>query len=224
MDVEAEPLPTASSNFGKHTYHFPEALQTATLKAGSELSCEWFSTHFSFLCGLMVAVFGVTPELHIFPVRTTVPELFFVCTEPIPRFWARTDELVMPAKRTFSTPRSRGRTKLDARSNWLAKTAVVYSTATGPGSVTVVSAAEPGAPGVPVLPVLHPVAARRSAVMRGAAPHAPVRRGRGERDVPESGLMRQEVHPKPVEVRWCTRFEHPPALLSLQVWWASPLR
>lgn len=204
------------SNPGKHTYHFPEVLHTDTLKAGSVLFGFLFSTHFSFWWGLTVAPFGTVPELHILPVRTTVPEVDFVCTAPMPNPSARTEDWDMPANRTLRIPRSVGRTKVAAWSKCPEKRAVEYACATGPGDVAVMPVAGPEGSGVADVPgELHPVAARTRTAE--ATLQVPTRLRRGVRDEPVVGRMGQDVHPKPLEVRWCTRFEQPPALLSLHV-------
>jgi hypothetical protein len=170
-----------------------------------------------------VAPFGTTPELHIFPVSTTVPEPDFVCTAPIPSLSARTEDWDIPANRTLRIPRSRGSTKVAARSNCPEKRAVEYALATGPGDVTVTPVAGPEGSGVADVPgELHPVPA--SARTADAMPHVARRLQRDMRDEPVVGRMGQDVHPKPFEVRWCTRLEQPPALLSLHVDLRLPLR
>ena len=191
----------ALSNPGKHTYHLPEFSHTATLKAGSVLCGLLFATHLSFWRGLAVAPFGTAPELHIFPVSTTVPEPDFVCTAPIPNPSARTEDWDIPANRTLRIPRSLGSTKVAARSNCPEKRAVEYALATGPGDVVVTPVAGPEGSGVADVPgELHPVTA--SARTAEATPHVPTLLRRGIRDETVVGRMGQDVHPKPLEVRW----------------------
>ncbi|MGW0583871.1 hypothetical protein ACWD25_50015, partial [Streptomyces sp. NPDC002920] len=148
----------ALSNSGKHAYHFPEVWHTDTLKVGSVLFGLSFVTHFSLCRGLTVDPFGMTPEVHIFPVRTTVPEWDFVCTAPIASPSARTEDVDIPANRTLRIPRSLGSTKSAARSKSPEKRAVEYAWATGPGAVAGASVAGPEGTGVADVPgALHPV-------------------------------------------------------------------